>query len=421
MTSGGMSGLSKANPSTSLAAASGNSPRHVLREGYLQVNTPAGLRQHYAVVLYDGIGGLVVEFYDCPGGCFEGQFHCIQGQLRQMLLLNLTPVMCFQTSNERSIALTTGKDEDFTAWFNMFTNGLRNAHEVGNSMCSIGLPIIRKSGFLYKTGPSGKSWKRRWFVLHDHVLQYFKTQKSGDALGRIDMDCSLGINAVPNCTLKGCVGFIIKTSSRVYNVAAENDSQRCEWLRALMLTGTTIISRTSRSTFYVGMTDDYMTTLSTDISSTGGGEGMNSIDYEDNSRNSSLSGEGASLASRGDFRRQSLLDEYLPMVSWLGAKFGELHEGFRPKALAKKVVGKMAVRAADEDLSSRVGDKLSGQTNYSAKNSSGGTASFGQQQQKGIWGSDVGDGPKDQGKPLSETGVRVLIESLHMEGDSSTA
>jgi hypothetical protein len=275
--------------------------RCVLREGSVKVNTPAGWRPHYAVVLFDGTGGLAIEFYGEPGGRFEGQISCTDEKLRQVVLLDSTPAMQIDITSERVVVISTPKEEDYQSWLSSLLLGLKEAASMGNNISQYVSPPIHKTGYLLKTGPSGKVWKKRWFVLVDHILRYYKRPTSSEELGLIDLDCSLGINNIEQTPKSSGFPFTIETTSRIFNFLAETEEDRRDWLRTLVLTGLPIVSRSSRSTFYVNL----------DLSAPASDSFTKKMDTP---------------------TLENLLDEYLPVVDWLGGKFADLHKTMRPKS-----------------------------------------------------------------------------------------
>jgi len=42
-----------------------------------------------------------------------------------------------------------------------------------------------KEGFITKTDPKGRSFKKRWFLLQDNLLYYFESKKKARPLGTI--------------------------------------------------------------------------------------------------------------------------------------------------------------------------------------------------------------------------------------------
>jgi len=53
-----------------------------------------------------------------------------------------------------------------------------------------------KSGYLTKLGQNFKTWRRRWFVLTEETLTYYKTQDDSVPIQTIEMRSCSGIRAV---------------------------------------------------------------------------------------------------------------------------------------------------------------------------------------------------------------------------------
>jgi len=87
-----------------------------------------------------------------------------------------------------------------------------------------------KEGWLTKEGGSFKSWKKRWFVLKDCELSYYK-QKGDELLGTISLATSGTTQATDR--KKKANGFEIPTPSRTFYLSAETENERKEWIDAI--------------------------------------------------------------------------------------------------------------------------------------------------------------------------------------------
>ncbi len=68
----------------------------------------------------------------------------------------------------------------------------------GNSGNTIGVGAkVEKQGYLIKQGGRIKTWKRRWFVLRDNCLYYFKTSDAQELLGFLPLE-NLSVRALPD-------------------------------------------------------------------------------------------------------------------------------------------------------------------------------------------------------------------------------
>jgi len=91
--------------------------------------------------------------------------------------------------------------------------------------------MTHKEGYLTKEGGGFKSWKKRWFVLKDGELHYYKSKGETASLGAISLQTAGHIKISDR--KKKVNGFEIATPSRTYFLAAENEPERNSWLEAL--------------------------------------------------------------------------------------------------------------------------------------------------------------------------------------------
>ena len=91
------------------------------------------------------------------------------------------------------------------------------------------LQPVDKEGWLTKQGGSRKSWKRRWFVLKDSAVYYFKTKETGNALGTFSLR---GAGVYTDSISRKEFAFSINTPSRTYILAADTDYARIQWMEA---------------------------------------------------------------------------------------------------------------------------------------------------------------------------------------------
>lgn len=91
---------------------------------------------------------------------------------------------------------------------------------------------VEKTGWLVKEGGSIKTWKKRYFVLRNGELSYFKNPGE-EALGTIALvgGATSGIEISDSKKKPHC--FQIVTPSRTYLLSADNDDERKAWLDAL--------------------------------------------------------------------------------------------------------------------------------------------------------------------------------------------
>merc|ERR1711916_353855 len=82
----------------------------------------------------------------------------------------------------------------------------------------------------------GKGWKRRYFVLHERWLSYFKDARGSTAQGYILLgDTAAGFSVqlqdFPNAP-EGCC-LELRTPTRVFGLQAESKDEATTWLHAL--------------------------------------------------------------------------------------------------------------------------------------------------------------------------------------------
>ncbi|KAL6065530.1 PH domain-containing protein [Balamuthia mandrillaris] len=99
----------------------------------------------------------------------------------------------------------------------------------GISVASLTNP--EKEGWLTKQGGSYKSWKKRWCVLKDGTVFYFKNPKATTPKGTIDLEPT---SQVTETTLtKKKFAFQVKTAQRTFVIYADSDSIKASWVSAL--------------------------------------------------------------------------------------------------------------------------------------------------------------------------------------------
>lgn len=96
--------------------------------------------------------------------------------------------------------------------------------------------LVTFSGWLYKQGSEGlRTWRRRWFVLSDYCLFYYKGPEEEKLLGSI---------LLPSYVLSECIPSDIKTyrkysfklehkNMRTYYLASENGDYMRKWMRVI--------------------------------------------------------------------------------------------------------------------------------------------------------------------------------------------
>lgn len=106
---------------------------------------------------------------------------------------------------------------------------------------------FEKGGWLIKQGHNVKNWKRRWFVLKDPTLAYYRAPKETKPQGIIILDDMEAI--IPNDEIvKNQKGrevqfdtsppptdfwFVIKAKQKEYLIAAETEADMLDWIELL--------------------------------------------------------------------------------------------------------------------------------------------------------------------------------------------
>lgn len=101
--------------------------------------------------------------------------------------------------------------------------------EAGVSVESLTDPA--KDGFLTKRGGSIKTWKKRWFVLKDGKLYYFKGKSDATPQGTIVLEQKSQCGETALTTKKHA--FQVETSTRIFVITATSDEERAGWMEAI--------------------------------------------------------------------------------------------------------------------------------------------------------------------------------------------
>eukprot|EP01121_Diplochlamys_sp_Union-15-3_P021323 TRINITY_DN8607_c0_g1_i1.p1 TRINITY_DN8607_c0_g1~~TRINITY_DN8607_c0_g1_i1.p1 ORF type:complete len:468 (-),score=65.95 TRINITY_DN8607_c0_g1_i1:102-1394(-) len=98
-----------------------------------------------------------------------------------------------------------------------------------------GNQIVEKGGYLTKLGHKVKNWKRRWFVLREGKISYYKKPKDAKPCGEVKLNDITYVKETqgyhsknhsidrPNC-------FIIHTNAHYILCSADNERDREEWI-----------------------------------------------------------------------------------------------------------------------------------------------------------------------------------------------
>lgn len=112
---------------------------------------------------------------------------------------------------------------------------------------------MSKEGFLTKEGGSFKSWKKRWFILKDGVLSYYKGKGDTEPLGTISLSTAGRIQV--NSSKKKANVFEIPTPSRTYYFIADTETERQSWMDILEHTREHITKKNTKHEEKVSVAD----------------------------------------------------------------------------------------------------------------------------------------------------------------------
>ncbi|EGC39688.1 hypothetical protein DICPUDRAFT_26502, partial [Dictyostelium purpureum] len=89
-----------------------------------------------------------------------------------------------------------------------------------------------KEGSVIKQGGRIKNWKKRWCVLNEEGLHYFKSQHSTEK-GSILLNEILGVQSDDKPTTKRKYCFKVTTIDRKYRICATDSLDRDEWISSI--------------------------------------------------------------------------------------------------------------------------------------------------------------------------------------------
>lgn len=95
------------------------------------------------------------------------------------------------------------------------------------------LTNVDKEGYLVKEGGIIKSWQKRWFVLKDGTLYYFKTHESQDPRGYIPLS-GCKVKPAVNYTSRQFCFSISHPKNRTYYLCAKDQEELEDWVATLV-------------------------------------------------------------------------------------------------------------------------------------------------------------------------------------------
>jgi len=94
-------------------------------------------------------------------------------------------------------------------------------------------PDSDRSGFLVKQGKVRKNWKKRWFILKDDLLYYYKTPREKSPIKTIHLSPSAYVNRAGPDEVPKPHGFVLRTLERVWLFSSESDQDTELWVSAI--------------------------------------------------------------------------------------------------------------------------------------------------------------------------------------------
>jgi len=86
-------------------------------------------------------------------------------------------------------------------------------------------------GFMTKVGGGTKTWHKRWFVLKNNRMYYFKTKKDEDYTGVIELEKDSFVRKEPKKKSKNM--FAVGTAARVYLMYPDTPGETDQWIAVL--------------------------------------------------------------------------------------------------------------------------------------------------------------------------------------------
>ena len=99
------------------------------------------------------------------------------------------------------------------------------------SMRDISVAIASKEGYLTKLGKIRKNWLKRWFVLRNQNLSYYKTKQCLKPIAILDISLARGIEY--DSTKRKDFAFRIEFPHRTYFIYAKSNADCVNWVELL--------------------------------------------------------------------------------------------------------------------------------------------------------------------------------------------
>jgi len=95
-----------------------------------------------------------------------------------------------------------------------------------------------KEGYLIKRGSFVKNWKRRWFVLKENIMFYYKTPQDIQPKGQLSLTicCDIAkMNEIDGKAISFCFQLKFPKDGGFFYMQADNEEQRESWMAAIAL------------------------------------------------------------------------------------------------------------------------------------------------------------------------------------------
>uniref|UniRef100_A0A7S4P4D8 Non-specific serine/threonine protein kinase n=1 Tax=Paramoeba aestuarina TaxID=180227 RepID=A0A7S4P4D8_9EUKA len=106
-------------------------------------------------------------------------------------------------------------------------------------------PFVPVEGYLTKLGANVKNWKKRWVILEDYCMTYYKSEDGRGERGSISLEdvnriediCTIERREVVEREEKNAVGkehlFLLFTNNRVWYFVADTEQSKKDWVAAI--------------------------------------------------------------------------------------------------------------------------------------------------------------------------------------------
>lgn len=144
----------------------------------------------------------------------------------------------------RNFFVSADSGEEVTGWLNDirtnkaallgFTQDMVGTPRGDEILSELSREVVRE-GWLQKTGPKGTGWKKRWVVILENRLLYYKSELGAIAQGNIVLDRFCTVLAVPERVPQNHC-FIVNTGNsggRSFLFQAETEAAADEWMTVI--------------------------------------------------------------------------------------------------------------------------------------------------------------------------------------------